>query len=206
MVNINTAPGEKQPATESIAWHWYDFTCPFCYVSNSRNKILKENGFNVIALPFQAHPEVPAEGVLMGQRTGPMYEMLEKEAKESNLPLNWPARLPNSRYALTLAEQVRRHKPQLFSAVKDRLYAAHFARHEDLGSTEVVHGCLKEFGISEQEIQEWLKNDTAFNDLRNSEYSAQLAGLRGTPAWILNHQVIPGLQPRAFFQQVKANI
>jgi predicted DsbA family dithiol-disulfide isomerase len=135
-----------------------------------------------------------------------MYEMLEKEAKESNLPLNWPARLPNSRYALTLAEQVRRHKPQLFSAVKDRLYAAHFARHEDLGSTEVVHGCLKEFGISEQEIQEWLKNDTAFNDLRNSEYSAQLAGLRGTPAWILNHQVIPGLQPRAFFQQVKANI
>lgn len=205
MVNINTAPGEKKPTTESIAWHWYDLTCPFCYVSNSRNKILKENGFNVIALPFQAHPEVPAEGVQMGQRTGPMYEILEKEAKESDLPLNWPVRLPNSRYALTLAEQVRRNKPHLFSDVKDRLYAAHFALNEDLGSKEVVNTILQSYGITEQEINEWLANDTAIDDLNNSEYSAQLAGLRGTPAWILNNQVIPGLQSRAFFQQLKAN-
>jgi len=205
MENINADNGDRKPenSTESIAWHWYDLTCPFCYVSSSRNKILKENGFNVIALPFQAQPEVPAEGVHMGQRTGPMYEILEKEARESDLPLNWPARLPNSRYALALAEQIRRHKPHLFSDVKDRLYAAHFALNEDLGSKEVVHNCLAIFGISAQEINHWLENDTAINDLRNSEYSAQLAGLRGTPAWILSNQIIPGLQSRTYFQNLK---
>jgi predicted DsbA family dithiol-disulfide isomerase len=204
MVNINTVPGEKKPTTESIAWHWYDLTCPFCYVSSSRNKILKENGFTIIALPFQAHPDVPAEGIFMGQRTGPMYEILEKEAKEANLPLNWPVRLPNSRYALTLAEQVRRHQPHFFSDVKDRLYAAHFALNEDLGSKEVVNNILQSFGIAEQEIDRWLQNETAANDLANSAYTAQLVGVRGTPAWILNNQVIPGLQSRAFFQQLKA--
>ncbi len=91
----------------------------------------------------------------MGQRTGAMYELLEKEARESNLPLNWPARLPNSRYALALAEQVRRNKPHLFADIKDRLYAAHFALNEDLGSKEVVHNILTSFGITEAEISQW---------------------------------------------------
>ncbi|OQP42779.1 hypothetical protein A4H97_11485 [Niastella yeongjuensis] len=205
MSNINTALDDKKPTYDSIAWHWYDLTCPFCYVSNSRNKILKENGFNLIALPFQAHPEVPADGMHMGQRTGPMYELLEKEARESNLPLNWPARLPNSRYALALAEQVRRNKPHLFADVKDRLYAAHFALNEDLGSKAVVNNILISFGITETEINQWLQNDTAFDDLRNAEYSAQLVGLQGTPAWILKNQVVPGLQSRAYFQQLQPN-
>lgn len=205
MVNINTDQEDKKPTIDAIAWHWYDLTCPFCYVSNSRNKILKENGFNIIALPFQAHPEVPAEGMHMGKRTGSMYELLEKEAKEANLPLNWPARLPNSRYALALAEQVRRNKPHLFSDVKDRLYAAHFALNEDLGSKEVVHNILISFGITESEINQWLGDDTAFDNLRNAEYSAQLVGLQGTPAWVLNSKIIPGLQPRAFFENLQPN-
>lgn len=205
MVNIITDHEDIKPTTDSIAWHWYDLTCPFCYVSNSRNKILKENGFTVIALPFQAHREVPAEGMHMGQRTGPMYELLEKEAKEANLPLNWPARLPNSRYALALAEQVRRNKPHLFIAIKDRLYAAHFALNEDLGSKEVVHNILTSFGITESEINQWMEGDNAFDDVSNSEYSAQLAGLQGTPGWVLNNKIIPGLQSRAFFQNLQPN-
>jgi len=202
MVNMNTDHEDKKPTTDPIAWHWYDLTCPFCYVSNSRNKILKENGFTIIALPFQAHPEVPAEGMHMGKRTGPMYDLLEKEAKEANLPLNWPARLPNSRYALALAEQVRRNKPHLFSDIKDRLYAAHFALNEDLGSKEVVHNILISFGITETEINKWMEDDSAFDNLRNAAYSAQLVGLQGTPAWVLSNKIIPGLQSRTYFQNL----
>ncbi|TKK64215.1 hypothetical protein FC093_23000 [Ilyomonas limi] len=198
---IDSECQKRDKNVESIAWHWYDFTCPFCYVSKSRNELLKENGFNVIALPFQAHPEVPEEGVYMGKRSGAMYEMLEKEAREANLLLNWPVRLPNSRYALVLSEQVRRHIPRLFQAVKDRLYAAHFALNEDLGSKEVVHNCLKEFGIREQEIASWLEGDSAFNDLRRSQHIAESVGVRGTPAWILDDQLIFGLQPRSYFQK-----
>lgn len=113
-----------------IAWHWYDFTCPFCYVAKDRNRILKKNGFNLIELPFQAHPDVPPEGIFMGERKGQMYELLEKEAREANLPLKWPLRLPNSRYALAVAEQVRRNSPGLFERVHDSLFAVHFALGE----------------------------------------------------------------------------
>jgi hypothetical protein len=29
--------------------HWYDFICPFCYIAQDRNRILRDNG--VVALP-----------------------------------------------------------------------------------------------------------------------------------------------------------
>ena len=187
-----------------IAYQWYDLTCPFCYVSQSRNNILQSNGYDLISLPFQAHPEVPAAGIYMGKRNGPMYELLQKEADEAGLPLSWPERLPNSRYALALAEQVRKHHPLLFPAVKKRLYAAHFALKEDLGSTELVNGCLTELGIYGQEIKGWIESGVAFYDLKASQENAQRIGVTGTPAWMLDGRLVVGLQPRAYFQQFVA--
>lgn len=206
MGSLATRSKESIKQSESIAWQWYDFTCPFCYVSRSRNKILEENGFHVIALPFQAHPDIPEEGVFIGERIGPMYEMLQQEAASAGLPLNWPQRLPNSRYALMLAELVRRHVPDLFEVVKDRLYAAHFALNEDLGSKEVVRNCLVEFGIGEQDVQIWLEELSSKDALRCALYSAERAGVQGTPAWMVENQLISGLQPRNFFQEFKGNI
>ena len=184
-----------------IAYQWYDLTCPFCYVSQSRNMILQSSGFNVIPLPFQAHPEIPAEGLYIGKRKGPMYDLLQKEASEANLPLNWPERLPNSRYALAVAEQVRKHHPLIFPAVKERLYTAHFALNEDLGSTEFVNGCLTDLGIGALEIKEWVDSGQAFTDLTTSQENARRTGVTGTPAWMLDGRLIVGLQPRAYFQQ-----
>jgi predicted DsbA family dithiol-disulfide isomerase len=204
MTNEKMTPDSEQKADkniEPIAWHWYDLTCPFCYVSASRNKILRENGYNLIQLPFQAHPEVPAEGIYMGERSGSMYEMLEREAMEANLSLNWPVRLPNSRYALALAEQVRRHIPEIFVDVKNRLYAAHFALNEDLGSKEIVNNCLKEFGIEKQEIERWLERGIAYEDLQLSQNVAGSVGVRGTPAWVLDKQLVLGLQSRSYFEK-----
>ena len=188
------------------AWHWFDFTCPFCYVSKSRNKILEENGFNIIALPFQAHPEVPVGGIFMGQRQGPMYDLLEEEARAADLSLKWPLRLPNSRYALAAAEQVRRHSPGHFQKVEDRLFAAHFALGEDLGSKDVVHNCLKESGIAESEISSWMKGDAAYEAVKASEIAAVNCGVRGTPAWVVNEKLISGLQSREYFDSFKPDL
>jgi acetyl esterase/lipase len=48
--------------------------------------ILARNGFHVVELPFQAHPDIPPGGVPAGPRTGPTYAMLEREAREAGLP------------------------------------------------------------------------------------------------------------------------
>ena len=94
--------------------HWYDFLCPFCYIAQDRNAILTRRGFDLIELPFQAHPEIPHGGIMAGSRDGPMYSMLEGEARKAGLPLRWPPRIPNTRQALAAAEWARRHQPREF--------------------------------------------------------------------------------------------
>src|SRR5690348_17074760 len=113
--------------------HWYDFLCPFCYVAQQRNAILVQLGLQVDELPFQAHPDIPAEGISAGTRNGPMYAMLEREAKEAGLPLRWPQHLPNTRRALAAAEWARRHQPDAFPPLRKVLFEAHFVAREDLG-------------------------------------------------------------------------
>jgi DSBA-like thioredoxin domain-containing protein len=108
------------------AWHWFDFICPFCHVAVSRNHILRRYGISVVELPFQIHPEIPVQGAVMGPRSGEMCERLEREAREACLPLRWPCRLPNSRYALTVAECVLRYHPCRFEALYNRLFLSHF--------------------------------------------------------------------------------
>jgi predicted DsbA family dithiol-disulfide isomerase len=63
-----------------------------------------------------------------------------------------------------------------------------------------------QFGIEEREIKRWLKSGVAYEDLQFSENSAERAGLNGTPAWMVDGQLISGLQSRAYFQQFRTEI
>jgi len=70
-------------------------------VAQHRNDILERHGVEVVHLPYQIHPEIPVDGVEAGPRVGAMYANLEREAAAAGLPLNWPARLSNTRRALS---------------------------------------------------------------------------------------------------------
>src|SRR4051812_10214091 len=99
-----TVTSERQRICDSRAvLHWYDFLCPFCYIAQDRNEILTRQGLEVIDLPFQAHPDIPPGGIILRSRNGPMYSMLEREAREAGLSLRWQPRIPNTRQALAAA-------------------------------------------------------------------------------------------------------
>jgi DSBA-like thioredoxin domain len=46
--------------------HWFDFICPFCYIAQDRNRILRDAGVAVVDLPMQIHPEIGAGGASSG--------------------------------------------------------------------------------------------------------------------------------------------
>lgn len=179
--------------------HWYDFICPFCYVGQHRSNILEKQGLHVTELPFQAHPEIPASGMAMGPRTGPMYQLLEREAKEAGLVINWPPWLPNTRYALAVTEWVRRHQPELFPSLQHDLFQAHFVNGEDLGSKDLVHRYVKENGINLDEARRAIDDGSAYKAVEDSEELARSLGASGTPAWLINDELIVGLRPAVEF-------
>lgn len=182
--------------------HWYDFLCPFCYVSQGRSEILERHGFHVIDLPFEAHPDIPAVGRIMATRSGPMYDQLEAEARAAHLRLKWPPRLPNTRMALAAAEWARRHAPTASSAFEKALFAAHFALGEDLGDRETIVRYAAEVNIDTSAMTAALDDWAAYHLVDRSEALARQAGVHATPAWLVAGRLIPGLYPKEQFAQL----
>jgi predicted DsbA family dithiol-disulfide isomerase len=185
--------------------HWYDFICPFCYVGQQRTAILVRHGLDVIELPFQIHPDIPPGGIPAGPRTGPMYTMLEREAKEAGLPLNWPPRLPDTRLALAAAEWARRHQPRAFPQFHKDLFEAHFVLGEDLEDAAVIDRHATGSGIDLAPLHAALADGSAAAAVREDEMMGRKNGVKGTPAWLLGEQLIIGLRPAAEFERLAEN-
>jgi predicted DsbA family dithiol-disulfide isomerase len=185
-----------------IVLHWYDFICPFCYVGQHRNAILRRRGFQVVDLPFQAHPDIPAGGIAAGPRIGPMYEMLEREARDAGLRLRWPPRLPNTRRALAAAEWTRRHQPRAFPQLQRELFEAHFVYGEDLEDSAVIDRHAIESGVDLAAFHAALLDGSASSAVEEAERIGREHGVHGTPAWLLDQRLITGLRPAAEFERL----
>jgi predicted DsbA family dithiol-disulfide isomerase len=185
-----------------IVLHWYDLLCPFCYVGQNRTTILLRHGLDVVELPFQAHPDIPPGGIPAGPRNGPMYAMLEREAGEAGLPLNWPRRLPNSRRALAAAEWARRHQPRAFPQFQKDLFEAHFVLGEDLEDSAVIDRHASKSGIDLAALHAALADDSAVEAVTEAEMIGRKHGVQGTPAWLLGRRLITGLLPAEEFERL----
>jgi predicted DsbA family dithiol-disulfide isomerase len=187
---------------EDAVLHWYDFVCPFCYIGQSRTAIPTEVGAEVISLPCQAHPDVPATGLALGPRCGPRYKMLEQEAAAAGLALRWPARIPNSRKALAAAEWVRRNQPEAFAEAHFKLFEAHFALGEDIDDQAVVDRHAAYAGVDLGAPDNALTGGSAYAGVDQAERAGGRLGVYGTPAWLLGGRLVAGLLPASELQRV----
>ena len=182
--------------------NWYDFLCPFCYVGQQRTAILVRHGLHVVELPFQAHPDIPSGGIPAGPRNAPMYGMLEREARDAGLPLNWPPRLPDTRRALAAAEWARRHQPRAFPQLHKELFEAHFVLGEDLEDPAVIDRHASSSGIDLASLHAALADRSAAAAVTEAEMIGRKYGVQGTPAWLLGQRLITGLRPAAEFERL----
>jgi predicted DsbA family dithiol-disulfide isomerase len=180
--------------------HWFDFVCPFCYIAQDRNRILRDAGVTVIDLPMQIHPEIGPGGAPAPPRVGPMYDYLAEEAGEAGLELNWSSRIPYSRFALAAAEAVRINEPENHPAFNAAVFRAYFARGQDIEDWTVIAKCAEQVGVEPNTFEYSMTSGIADNELRFAETQAHEHHVEATPSWLVNdEQLIAGLRPRAFF-------
>jgi predicted DsbA family dithiol-disulfide isomerase len=180
--------------------HWFDFICPFCYVAQDRNRILRDAGVSVIDLPMQIHPEIAPGGAPAPPRTGPMYDYLVEEARAAGLELNWSPRIPYSRFALAAAQAVRINEPDYDPAFNAAVFDAYFARGQDIEDWTVIARCAEAVGVEPFAFQYSMASGIADNELRFAEEQARQHHVLSTPSWVVNNdQLIVGLRSRAFF-------
>ena len=131
-----------------------------------------------------------------------MYAALEEEARNAGLPLRWPLRLPNTRRALAAAEWTRRHQPDRFPHLLEKLFAAHFAHGEDLGDDAVIDRYARESRVEIDALHASLEDGSAEAAVAEAERLGRRWGVHGTPAWLVGRRLISGLPRVSDFERI----
>jgi predicted DsbA family dithiol-disulfide isomerase len=180
--------------------HWFDFICPFCYVGQDRNRILRAHGIEVVDHPMQIHPEIGPGGALAGPRVGPTYDFLAAEAESAGLPLVWRDRIPFSRPALSAYVWLRKLSPEVAEDFATRIFDAYFGHGEDIEPEELLLQIATGAGADSVDLHAALSGSTADDLLAEELRSAAEHGVRGTPYWSADGQAVSGLRPRTWFE------
>lgn len=181
---------------------WSDYLCPWCYVGQDRARLLEERGVTVVHLPFELHPEIPAEGrsVRPDGRLQATFDRIEAECSEVGLEFRRPTRTPNTRRALETAEWVRLHHPGAFAALHAALFHAQFATGEAIDDPSVLDRLVAESGAPADEVRTAVDGGAAAMAVDAAMARASEAGVTSTPSWLLGPDfVVPGVPDRATF-------
>ena len=196
---MSIVPGDVTGRAPGVE-HWFDFICPYCYIAQDRNRILRNHGIQVVEHGLQIHPEIGPGGTPVGPRSGPTYEFLAREAETAGLPLHWTDRIPYSRPALVAFESLRAIRPEDGDRFASAVFAAYFADGLDIESEDLLVTLAEQAGADPAGLRAVLTSAAANDALSRSEARAYEYGVSGTPAWIVGGQRLSGLRPRQWFE------
>ncbi|QQR39583.1 DsbA family oxidoreductase [Devosia rhizoryzae] len=192
-----------------------DVVCPWCLVGSARlDQALAALPDDVDVIfenhPFYLDPNVPPEGVDVGQmlkekygkEPSEMWERVEGEARKAgiDLDLSQQPRMFNTAKAHTITRlsKANGNQHELANAIAD----AYFLEHRQINDDNVLADIAVEFG--------WDRGDAldAINDENELSITAELAtsaaqqGIRGVPFFVFGEKyALSGAQPDEVFKQ-----
>jgi predicted DsbA family dithiol-disulfide isomerase len=154
-------------------------------------------------LPFDLHPEYPAEGIpreRLAERYGPgIHEQTRRTVEAAGLTYNPPEVIPNSRKALEVTELAR--EAGLHASVHDRLMHAYWSEGADIGDDDVLIGLVAEAGLDRVEMKGALDERRYADRVDASTREAQLHGIHAIPAFVLGKRLLVlGAQQHEVFE------
>lgn len=180
---------------------FFDYTCPFCYVDQSRlDRLAAEREFEMILVPFELRPEMPDAGIPESEleATGAsekVHEHLLRVAEQEGIPFVLPPFLPKTHLALTLAELARDRGHELHAVMHRAIFDAHFGRGLDIGSREVLMPIALEHGLVPEDVTAAWDDDVYAERLHQFRHVALNLGIDATPAAVICNELIIGSRP-----------
>ncbi len=161
-------------------------------------------------LPFDLHPEYPAEGIPREQlhaRYGESFhDRLRERFAEEGLAYNPPPELvPNTMQALRVTELARERG--LHAAVHDRFMDAYWAEARNIGDEAELRALAVEAGLDAAEVDEVLAGDAYRDRVLGLTAQAVSIGITGVPGFLLDRRLLVlGAQPREVFDRAFAQL
>ena len=156
-------------------------------------------------LPFDLHPEYPAEGIpraeLYARYGDAFHERLKESFAASGLVYNPPVEVvPNTMRALRMSELARARG--LHRQVHDRLMRAYWEEGRNIGDSSELLALAVEASLDEKEAAEVIESEAYQERVLACTAQAQSIGITGIPAFLLDARfLVLGAQARGVFEQ-----
>jgi len=157
-------------------------------------------------LPYELHPEAPAEGipreVYFGrERSARIHSHLQSVADSVGLTMEPRDVIINSRRALSAAEFAREHG--LFDEMHHALFRAHWEHTARLEDVDDLVRVGESVGLDGPELGEALETGRYASVIDEQRRVASSAGIDAIPAHVFGRRyLVLGAQPYEVFRQV----
>jgi predicted DsbA family dithiol-disulfide isomerase len=157
--------------------------------------------------PFELHPELPPEGILVrdlqrgGRYRSEYYEHIRALARDEGIDMVEPTVIPNSLPALEAAEFAR--DAGRLDEFHRGLFAAYFERDENIGDVEQLQLLAYAHGLDGDELARALRARRYRPRVEESTERARERGIMGTPSFVFDDRYdLVGAQDYSVFQSV----
>ena len=156
-------------------------------------------------LPFDLHPEYPAEGIpreqLRARYGDTFHDRLRSRFAEEGLAYNPPPEVvPNTMRALRVTELARER--DLHAALHDRVMDAYWAEARNIGDPEVLRSLAVEVGLDVAEVDRVLADDAYRDRVLGLTAQAVSIGITGVPGFLLDRRLLVlGAQSQEVFER-----
>ena len=156
-------------------------------------------------LPFELHPEIPAEGMQLPQHLragfGGMSERLKKMTHASGMEMVIPGLIHNSRRALEASEYARIQG--VHEAFHQVVFRKFYGEGQDIHGWNVLKAAAKEVGLDPEDMQSETESGKYHAQVNQYISQAIARGVNSVPAYIVEDKyAIFGAQPYYVFQDL----
>lgn len=167
-------------------------------------------------LPFELHPNTPADGVslvelfnISVEQLAQMHQGLKRRATEVGLPMDPPDILFNTRRAHRLTEYAAEFGKS--DAVRRGLFRANFVEGLNLAADDVLRGVATAAGLDGEAAVAAIDDDKYDQRIRWAMSEAQRFGISGVPAFIVEDRykivgALPYEQLLAAFRHIQREL
>lgn len=175
---------------------YYDYICPFCYITSQRLDILSgEFDLDIEWKGIEIHPEYPSEGKKRGRtaKSARFAEIIHEAATEDGLKIKLPGFATNSRLSLEASEFAKTRNR--FKEFHGGVYEAYFLKKQNIGDKDIILDVAAEASLQIQELNECLEGRTMYDKIEENKREAQDNMVLGVPTLFLNGFPVHGDQP-----------
>jgi len=190
--------------------------CPFCYIGKQHfdkalDSLSFKNEIEVVYKSYQLDPNYhhvdgdttykylsESKGMSIEQ-VKEMTSHVEQMGRNAGINIDFSTNIP--------ANTFKAHELIHFAAtegkataIKERLFKAHFEEGLNIEDDNVLLTLAKEVGLSEDEAKEAIHSDKYAYEVKQDFAEAQQIGVRGVPFFLLNRKyAVSGAQPEGAF-------